>query len=277
MPRPRQAHGLRSKVYTPILLSIFRRKYTAGETMIVFTLEEVRQELRAAGLEARNPADLIYRMKSRTILPAEIQEAGFRILQITSRGVYALVVGESTLIDYPDVSDVIDVEDRTPLAVRRLLDDDLGSVDEQGLLSVVRYNDLLTHFLGDRTFHLKSHVRKSVPGVGQAEIDDVHVALIGGDDQDGPLAVVPVEAKAKDDPVNRVQIAMQIRYAKHAFPGLQVRPLTIKLFEDGLILFMQFNPTTKPNELAVQRHAYYRIARPALPESLAQPEVPLGE
>ena len=264
-------------MYTPILLAIFRKKYTPGAARIVFTLEEVRQELRAAGLEARNTADLIYRMKSRTVLPAEIQEAGFRILEITSRGVYALVVGDSTLIDYPEVESVIEVHDRTPLPVRRLLDEDFGSTDEQGLLSVVRYNDLLTHFLGAPAFHLKSHVRKSVPGVGLAEVDDVHVCMVAGEDPTGPLAVVPVEAKAKDDPVDRVQIAMQVRYAIHAFPGLQVRPLTIKLFEDGLVLFMEFDPTTEPNELAVLRYAYYRIVRRALPTSLARPEQPLPE
>lgn len=262
MPRPLQAHGLRSKVYGPILLNIFRRKYVEGASTVIFTLEEVREELLSAGLQARNAPDLIYRMKSRTILPAEISNKGFRILEITSRGVYALVAGDSTLIEYPEIEEVVDVHDRTPLAVRRLLSPDFGKTDEQGFLSVIRYNDLFSHFLEVPVFHLKSHVRKSVPGVGQAEVDDVHVALPEG--HDGSLTLVPVEAKAKDDPVNRVQIAMQVKYANHAFPGLSVRPLTVKLFEDGVVLFMEFNPTSRAADLTVVRFAHYRLLRPPL-------------
>src|SRR5262249_49554356 len=162
-------------------------------------------------------------------LPEEIQLAGFRILIITNRGEYALIRGEATLIDYPARTQIIGVVDKTPDAVRRLVDEDFGSVDEQTLLSVLRYNDLFSTFLGIPTFHLKSHVRKSVPGVGQAEVDDVHVAIMPGTSDTPELVIVPVEAKAKDDPVNRAQIVMQIRYAQHAYPALQARPLTVKL------------------------------------------------
>lgn len=264
--RPIQAHGLRSKVYGPVLLSIFRRKFKRGMTKIVFTLEEVREELVRLGLQARNAADVIYRMKSRTVLPAQIQKHGFRILEVTSRGVYALTVGESTLIDYvaPVEGAIVQVMDRTPPAVQRLFGEDFGSMDEQGFLSVLRYNDLISHFLGAPSYHVKSHVRRSVPGVGQAEVDDVHVALISPGADTGPLTIVPIEAKAKDDPVNRAQIAMQVRYALHAFPGLAIRPLTVKLFEDGTVLFMEFNASSDANALKVLRHAHYKIVRPAL-------------
>lgn len=261
MPRPLQAHGLRSKVYTPILLAIFKRKYVAGSSEVTFTLEELRAELVAAGLQARNVADLVYRMKSRTVLPEEITSKGFRLLEIRGRGKYALTFSESTLIDYPDPVEVIDVQDRTPFAVRRLLADDFGKTDEQGLLNVLRYNDLFSHFLRAQSYHLKGHVRRSVPQTGQVEVDDVHVALSGG--LDDPLILVPVEAKAKDDPVNRVQIAMQVRYANYEFPGLLVRPLTVKLFADGMVLFMEFNSTTSPADLHVVKFAYYRIQRPS--------------
>ncbi|MGH7270563.1 MAG: hypothetical protein ACREJ3_09045, partial [Polyangiaceae bacterium] len=254
MARPLQAHGLRSKVYAPILLAIFRQRFVEGATRIPFTLEDVRDALREMGKEARNAPDLIYRMKSRTALPEEIQATGFRILEITSRGAYAFAKGESTLIEYPEEADVVEIEDRTPLAVRRLLYEgaNFGLIDEQGLLSVLRYNDLFSRFLGARAYHFKSHVRKSVPGVGQAEVDDVHVAVEQG--ETGTLTIVPVEAKAKDDPVNRVQIAMQVRYAQHAFPGHPVRPLTVKLFEHGMVLMMEFNVTVHANDLKVVRH-----------------------
>jgi hypothetical protein len=259
LPRPVQSHGLRSKVYSPVLLAIFRRKFTSGAQRIVFTLEELRDELRAMGLEARNAADVIYRMKSRTILPEEIRKLGYHILEITSRGTYAFVIGESTLIEYPPQVDITEVHDLTPKAVRSLLHPDFGSIDEQGLLSICRYNDLLSRFLEATTFHVKSHVRKSVPGVGQAEIDDLHVEIHGSVHEPRELTIVPIEAKAKDDPVNRVQVVIQTKFARHAFPDHPCRPVTVKLFEDGRILFMEFNVTDEANALAVVRHRYFRV------------------
>lgn len=258
MVRPKQAHGLRSKVYGPVLLAIFRRKLVPGGVApLVFTLQDVRDQLVASGLEARNAPDVIYRMRARTVLPEETQAAGYRMIEITNRGVYALVVGTSTLIEYPELTTPVDVEDHTPDVVRRLLYTDFATVDEQALLSVLRYNDMFSRFLGFRVYHFKSHVRKSVPGVGQAEVDDVHVAVEQG--YDGPLTIVPVEAKAKDDPVSRTQVVTQIRYAQHVFPGHPIRPLTVKLFETGDILFMEFNVTTLPNDLQIVRHAYFRL------------------
>lgn len=268
MNRPIQAHGLTSKVYTPGLLAVFRRKIVEDPDAprIEFTLKELREELDGLGLHAANLPDLIYRMGSRTRLPDEIQDRGFRILIKTGRGAYALLAGQSTLIDLPEVGEVVTVLNRTPLPVQLLLGDEPGALDEQGMLSVVRYNDLITHFLRAQTFHLKAHIRKSVPGLGQAEVDDLHLAVESSGAGQYRLAIVPVEAKARNDPVNRAQIASQIRFAQHEYPGLAVRPVAIKLFGDGTLLFMEFNATTQPNELLLQRFAHYRL-RPTLPSS----------
>lgn len=55
---------------------------------------------------------------------------------------------------------------------------------------------------------------------------------------------------------------MQIRYAQHAFPSHPVRPLTVKIFETGSILFMEFNVTTSPTELRIIRHEFFRFRGP---------------
>ena len=256
--RPRQAHGRGSKIYGPVVLAIWRRGYTAGSSApIAFTLDDVRAELEAQGLSAKNPPDLIYRMGGRTKLPDEMQLAGYRMISKTNRGKYAFIAGESTLIDYPEMANVVEVDDHTPVEVRRLLYLDFVAVDEQALLSVIRYNDMFSRFIGFRVYHLKSHVRQSVPGVGQAEVDDVHVSVEHG--YDGLLTIVPVEAKAEHDPVVRTQVASLVHYARHAFPGHPIRPMTVKMMETGEVLFMEFNVTTEPNELAIVKHAFYRL------------------
>lgn len=258
MARPRQAHGRGSKVYGPVILEIWRRRYVHGRTdPIPFTLADIRAELIARGLTAANPPDVIYRMRGRTQLPEEMQSAGYRMIVNTDRGVYAFIAGASTLIDYPEMVGVVEVDDHTPVEVRRLLYQSLVRVDEQALLSVIRYNDMFSRFIGFRVYHLKSHVRQSVPGVGQAEVDDVHVSVEHG--YDGLLTIVPVEAKAEHDPVVRTQVASLVHYARHAFPGHPIRPMTVKMMETGEVLFMEFNVTTAPDELVIVRHAFYRL------------------
>lgn len=259
MARSLQSHGKRSRIYVPVLLYIFKQKYTPNVDAIEFTLADVDEACNQLGVSAANRPDLIYRMKSRTAIPEEIQNLGFRVIRPIGRGKYVLEKAESTLIEFPETAFEALI-DQTPPVVRRLLGDDLGSIDEQGLLAIVRYNDLIAHFLKARVYHLKGHVRKSVAGVGQAEVDDVHIALPL--DADEPITIVPVEAKAKDEPVNRAQIAMQILYAREAFPGYPIRPLTIKLFPDGEILFMEFADEARPATLTPIACARYRLVTP---------------
>lgn len=256
MSRSLQSHGERSKVYVPVLRYVFQKYYRPGATRVEFTIQDVKEACEALGVHSANPPDLIYRMKSRTRLPAEILELGFRVLRPIGRGRYVLEQAESTLIEFPEC-DCEYLMDRTPPVVRRMMLADLGSIDEQALLAVVRYNDLISRFLQAEVYHLKGHVRKSVMGVGQAEVDDVHVAVPVG--ASGPVTIVPVEAKAKDEPINRAQIAMQVIYAQDAFPGYPVRPLTIKLFPDGEILFIEFEDETDPAALEPLRYARYRL------------------
>jgi hypothetical protein len=259
MARSLQSHGKRSRVYVPVLLYIFKQKYTPDVEFIEFTLADVVEACNQLGVIAANHPDLIYRMKSRTIIPEEIQSLGFRVIRPIGRGKYVLEKAESTLIEFPE-SVFETLIDQTPPVVRRLLGTNLGSIDEQGLLAIVRYNNLIAHFLKARVYHLKGHVRKSVAGVGQAEVDDVHIALPL--DADEPITIVSVEAKAKDEPVNRAQIAMQIMYAREAFPGYAIRPLTIKLFPDGEILFMEFADEIRTAALIPIAFARYRLIAP---------------
>jgi hypothetical protein len=65
--RALQAHGLNSKVYGPILLHIFNTRWRQGAATVLFTLDDVRNSAESLKLEVRNPADLIYRMRSNRV------------------------------------------------------------------------------------------------------------------------------------------------------------------------------------------------------------------
>lgn len=251
-----QSHGLNSKVYVPIIMHIFKARYRKGCKEIEFTLDDVRRAAEKLGIVTRNPGDVIYRMRSRTKLPAEILSLGFNIIRQVGRGKYRFEKASSTLIECPP-GKVTEAIDLTPLPVRRLLPESLAHADEQAILSIVHYCGLLSHFTGLQVFRLRSHVRKSVPGVGQAEVDEVDVGVALRDDE--VPVILPIEAKASADAINRVQVAAQVAFAKHYFPGHEIRPIAIKVDFDSVLYFLEFNASTKPNAIKAKKVARYRL------------------
>ena len=266
--RPRakslQSHGRNSKVYVPVILKLFRDRWRPGASTIVFSLDDVRTAVEAVRsvsdnpdtISSRNPADVIYRMRSRTRLPDEILKKGFHVLRAVGRGRYQFEKASSGIIEVP-VCELIPAIDQTPMPVRRLLPETIAEMDEQALLSVVGYCQLLDHFTGMKVYRLRSHVRKSVPGIGQAELDAIDVGIAASDD-DTPV-IFPVEAKAVADELNRVQIFNMIRYAAHYFPGLNVRPLALKVDYQSAVHLLEFNVASRPGELRIVRNASYLI------------------
>jgi hypothetical protein len=254
--RPLQSHGLNSKVYVPILMKIFTEKYVTGADFIEFTLDDIRFAAQSLGIEVRNPADLAYRMRSRTELPEVIRTEGFFILSAVGRGKYRLGKAKSAIIELPD-SEPQGTLDLTPLPVRRLLPEKIAKFDEQALLTVVGYCKILDHFTGLTNFRLRSHVRKSVPKIGQAELDEVSVAIARREDEQ-PV-IVPIEAKAVADAVNRVQISAMVSFCSVYFPEHMVRPLAIKVDYDSLVHVLEFNATENAADLTILRSAAYDI------------------
>jgi len=250
--RTLQAHGLTSKVYGPILLHVFKARWRQGAATVLFTLDDVRNAADALNLEVRNPADLIYRMRSRTILPREILDKGFYILRAIGRGQYQFEKGSSTIFQPLD-SHPTEALDLTPLPVRRLLPELLAEMDEQAVLTIASYCKLFDHFTGLQIYRLRSHVRKSVPGVGQAELDAIDVGVALRDDE-MPI-VFPIEAKAAADALNRVQVFNMVQYSRHYFPGMTIRPLAIKVDYDSILHIMEFSPVTKAADLKIIKSA----------------------
>lgn len=254
--RSLQSHGERSRVYVPVLLRVFNEKYREGDEAVEFTLDDLRAAATALGIVGRNIADVVYRMRSRTKLPPAILEKGFYILRAVGRGRYRLEIGENTIFELPNdaVQDCLDI---TPLPVRRLLPRDIAEIDEQGLLTMVGYCKLLDHFTGLQVYRLRSHVRKSVASIGQAELDEIDVGVALRDDE-RPI-IFPIEAKAADEAVNRVQIAQMVAFCEEFFEGYDVRPLAIKLDYDGLIQFIEFTADNVPAKLTITKSATYRL------------------
>jgi len=251
-----QQHGLSSRVYVPILREIVKRKYTEGAQRIEFTKQDIESVADELGIKVGNAADLVYRMRARTRLPDDILDLGFTVLRGVGRGRYALEVGGEAIVRLPE-HEVLDHNDQTPLPVRRLLPESVVELDEQGLLTIVGYCKLLDHFTGLTVYRLRSHVRRSVPNVGQAELDEIDVGVALRDDE--VPVVFPLEAKAAEEVINRVQVATAVAYCETYFPGHEIRPIVVKLTYDGVLHFLEFRPTTVLAGLRVIHSVGYRL------------------
>ena len=65
--------------------------------------------------------------------------------------------------------------------------------DEQALLAIVRYNRLIDTFLGLTTYSVRNHLRTTVKGIGQIEIDELYFGV----DKHGCHYVIPVSGKRR--------------------------------------------------------------------------------
>lgn len=77
--------------------------------------------------------------------------------------------------------------------------------DEQALLAKLRYKRLIDISTGVACYSLQSHLRTNVPGLGQLETDEIYIGV----DKRGAHYVFPVHAKAGNDVISVVQIALR--------------------------------------------------------------------
>lgn len=125
--------------------------------------------------------------------------------------------------------------------------------DEQALLAKVRYNRLIDIFLNVCAYSLQNHLRTSVKGIGQVEVDEVYVGL----DKQGVQYVIPVQAKGGSDQLSTVQSNQDLACCKEKFPDLPCRPVSAQFIEDNLICL--FELTVQNNEIKVFSERHYRL------------------
>ena len=143
---------------------------------------------------------------------------------------------------------VIDVPDATPELIRAYKLD-----DEQALLAIVRYNRLIDTFLGLTTYSLQNHLRTTVEGMGQIEIDELYIGL----DKRGCHYVIPVQAKGGRDQIGIVQTAQDIRFAEQKFPGMRCRAIAAQFLEGEVVAL--FELTLQADGIKVVEERHYRL------------------
>ena len=239
--------------YGALVEEVFRLRYSLGDTEVPFTRQDI--ETAAAKLSLRLPnnvADVLYSFRFRNDLPQSItdtQPAGLAWrIELAGRGKYRFALRRHVELEPDTAMEPLPIPDATPAAIRFYAMD-----DEQALLAILRYNRLIDVFLELTAYSLQNHLRTTVPGVGQIEIDELYIGV----DRDGIRYVVPVQAKSGSDRVGAVQAEQDIAFARTRFPDLICRPVSARFLVGGAIALMELD--SRDGDLYVKAERHYRL------------------
>lgn len=221
--------------YQALVSEIFRKSYTKGVTSVCFSREELIETADRLQIKIpKNLGDVLYSFRYRNPLPAEIlttQPKGKEwVIEGTGRALYEFkLVPINRIAPNPNLV-TIKLPDATPeiIAVNSLS-------DEQALLAKVRYNRLIDIFLGVAAYSLQNHLRTTVKGLGQIEIDEVYVGV----DRHGCQYIIPVQAKGGNDQLSVVQAKQDIACCAEKFPSLQCRAISAQFMDDSRIALFE--------------------------------------
>lgn len=240
-------------VYRRMIQRIFFDHWQEGVTEFLFERTEIEALKKEFDVDIpRNPGDLPYTFRFRREFPdsiLETQPAGFEwIIELAGRAKYRFKLGTLNRVLPREDLQAIGIPDATPEMIRAY-----ALNDEQALLAIVRYNRLVDIFLGITTYSLQNHLRTTVKGMGQIEIDELYFGV----DKRGRHYAVPVQAKAGRDKIGVVQAKQDIAWCEQKYPGIQCRALSAQFMSNDRIAMFELAVEGDLVKVVEERH--YRL------------------
>ncbi len=239
--------------YSSLIEKIFLDRYSEGTTEIEFARTDIESAAKDLSIDLpKNLGDVLYSFRFRASLPDEIvstQPEGMEwVIELAGRAIYKFRLVKINRILPRDDLARIDIPDSTPELIRAYALD-----DEQALLAIVRYNRLIDTFLSLTTYSLQNHLRTTVKGVGQIEIDELYVGI----DKRGCHYIIPVQAKGGKDQIGIVQTTQDIRFVEEKFPGMRCRAISAQFMEDSVVAL--FELMLQDDDIKVVEERHYRL------------------
>jgi hypothetical protein len=242
--------------YKQLISYIFSKHYKEGLTEFSFPRPEIKEAAAAVDVVLpENIGDSLYTFRFRTALPQEITETAPEgkswIIKLAGRGKYKFqLVSTGTLLPNELLAE-IKIPDATPGVI-----DMYALNDEQALLGKLHYNRLIDIFLGLAAYRLQSHLRTTVPEIGQVETDELYVGI----DARGAHYVIPVQAKGGSDKLSIVQVEQDLALCRHKYPTLICVPVAAQFMADNIIALFSFADGEEGAVLSEEKH--YRLVEP---------------
>jgi len=244
--------------YAVIVERIFLARHRPKLTEFEFSRTDLETVALELGIELpKNLGDVLYSFRYRKELPAAIRATAAHgqewIVEGAGRARYRFRLTRLNRIEPRQELIAVKIPDATPEIIAAY-----AQSDEQALLAKVRYNRLIDIFLGIASFSLQNHLRTTVAGIGQIEIDEIYVGV----DRHGRQFVVPVQAKGGSDKHGAVQTQQDIACCHEKFPRLICRPVSAQFMDDGRIAL--FELTVAEEEVRVVDERHYRLTPAAV-------------
>ncbi|WP_298107440.1 endonuclease [Bradyrhizobium sp.] len=236
--------------YIALIERIFADHYKPGSVRFEFDRDEIVSVSKHLKIDVpKNLGDVIYSLRYRTDMPASIlktQPKGKEwIIEGAGRAKYAFVLVTLNRILPRSDAVTIKIPDATPEIIRAYALD-----DEQALLAIVRYNRLIDTFLGLTTYSLQNHLRTSVKGIGQIEIDELYFGI----DKHGCHYVMPVQAKGGSDQISVVQTKQDISWCAQKFVGMRCRAISVQFMSEERIAMFELTVVKDLVKVVEERH-----------------------
>jgi hypothetical protein len=237
-------------VYSAIIEKVFFDHYKKGCTEFEFH----RDELRAAAISLSRPVpdnlgDVLYSFKHRSSLPNSILRTASTgkewVIEGAGRSRSRFKLARLHRITPSTSAYRIKVPDATPEVIKMH-----AKNDEQALLAKVRYNRLVDIFLRVTAYSLQNHLRTTVSGVGQIEIDELYVGVR----DTGQQFVIPVQAKGGSDQIGATQVQQDIAYCRESYSGITPRAVAVQFAPDDVIVMFELAMQGEELKIVQERH-----------------------
>ena len=243
--------------YKAILAKIFEDRFTPGATDIPFLREDLPVAAAELGIELpKNLGDVVYALRYRTPFPGAIlaRQPEGKEWTIVGRGrsQYAFLLSEINRIEPNPALASVKIPEATPEIIAAY-----AQSDEQALLAKVRYNRLVDIFLSVAAYSLQSHLRTSVSGYGQIEIDEVYVGV----DRTGRQFIIPVQAKGGKDRHSAVQTKQDMLFCEERYPSLLCRAVSAQFMNNNSIAMFELG--LEDGKLVILQERHYRLCASA--------------
>jgi hypothetical protein len=247
---PKNAKGQ----YARIIERIFQDRFKKNARAIDFTREDLRSTADALGVKLpSNIGDVVYSFRYRAKFPESILKTckpgeAWHIFPNGPAKYQFRLLRDAGIAPRPDLIET-KVLGATPEVIGKY-----AQSDEQALLAIVRYNRLIDTFTGITAYSLQNHLRTTVEGLGQIEIDELYIGV----DKKGQYYVLPVQAKGKGDRLGVVQVWQDVACCKVKFPNLVCRPIGVQFMKDGIVAMFELTVETS-GEMRVVEERHYRL------------------
>ena len=244
--------------YDDIIAAVFAANFKAKARVIPITRNELARACETLGFPLiKNLGDIPYSYRFRRELPDSIKNSAPKgaewIIVGSGVGKYEFRLASPAKIAPSRDRQKIKIPDATPEIVRKYA----PGTDEQALLTKVRYNRLVDLFTGLTCYSIQNHLRTTVDGIGQIEIDEIYLGL----SKKGAHYVIPCQAKSPGDRFGIVQVMQDMEFCKKRYPNAICKPIALQFLgeSDLAILELAVDFDADIYKLSVVEERHYQL------------------